>query len=220
METGLRSRNWHLLHTRAFLSLGRTVFKHLFMQHLVYYLTKWFICFWNVSELPQICLWVAALPSGLSLALWKNLDNFSVPSDKLALQIFDKNCDVCLQSSFYKLRILSAVNIFSCGLEAHRCLWMLGCKSRVFREKKTKASARDDLWSLSQKAFPFLSACIQSTSWAPQSQWGCGVGYSLGCGCWWQPTFFAQNTCCCQKGLMDLNSSECHQNTDSGFWNR
>ena len=35
---------------------------------------------------------------------------------------------------------------------------MLGCKSRVFREKKTKASARDDLWSLSQKAFPFLSA--------------------------------------------------------------
>lgn len=92
------------------------------MQHLVYYLTKWFICFWNVSELPQICLWVAALPSGLSLALWKNLDNFSVPSDKLALQIFDKNCDVCLQSSFYKLRILSAVNIFSCGLEAHRCL--------------------------------------------------------------------------------------------------
>ena len=160
METGLHSRNWYLLHTRAFLSLGRTVFKHLFMQHLIYYLTKWFICLWNFSELPQICLWVAALPSGLSLALWKNLDNFSVPSDKLALQVFDKNCDVCLQSPFYKLRILSAVNIFSCGLEAHRCLWMLGCKSRVFRKKKKKpkASARDDLWSLSQKAFPFLSA--------------------------------------------------------------
>lgn len=92
------------------------------MQHLVYYLTKWFICLWNFSELPQICLWVAAPPSGLSLALWKNLDNFSVRSDKLALQIFDKNYDVSLQSSFCKLRILSAVSIFSCGLEAHRYL--------------------------------------------------------------------------------------------------
>lgn len=189
METGLHSRNWHLLHTRAFLPLGRMVFKHLFMQHLVYYLTKWFICLWDFSELPQICLWVAAPPSGLSLALRKNLDNFSIPSDKLALQLFDKNYDVSLQSSFCKLRILSAVSIFSCGLEAHRYLWMLGCSSRVFKKNNKNFCQR---WSvdLFTEGVSF-SFCIQSTSWAPQSQWGRGVGYSLGCGCWWQPTFFA-----------------------------
>lgn len=73
---------------------------------------------WNFSVLPQICLWVGTPPSGLSLALWNNLDDIKAPSDKLALQIFENSCDVPLKSSLSKLSTLSVFNVFSCGLEA------------------------------------------------------------------------------------------------------
>lgn len=113
---------------------------------------------------------------------------------------------------FYELRILSAVNIFSCGLEALRCLWMLGCNSRVFWGKQNLLQR----WSVDSFTEGF-SFCIQSTTWAPQSQWGCRGRLRS-----WVWLLMAAHILCLKHTLLPerldrLNSSECHQNTDSEF---